>query len=107
MDQYPVKSETRALATFALLLFFLTELVVIAALWSVPNGSLNLGIATKYIFPFLVSLPMAAGIRGFIAVRRRMLSSGCDGVHELSRQFLTTIIIAYAVIIFMVSAIQG
>lgn len=106
MDQRPVNHVTRALVSFALLLFFIAELALIAALWSVPSAFLNLGIAAKYILPFLAVLPMAAAIKGYIAVKRRMLPGNHDAVNELSRQLLTTIIVAYAVIIFTVSALQ-
>ena len=91
--------------TFTLLLFVIAELVVITTLWNVPNGSLNLAIATKYIFPCVVGLPMVSGAKGFFTLKSRMLSKDRDTVDELSRQFLTTIV-AYAVIIFMVSVLQ-
>lgn len=106
METRPVQYVTRALVTFALVLFVITELAVVAALWSVPNGQLNLGFAAKFLLPFLASLPMLAGARGYFTVKRRMLSSDYNTGDELSRQFLTTIIIAYAVMIFMVSALQ-
>lgn len=106
MDPRPATHVNRALITFALLLFSVSELDVITSLWSVPNGTLTLGILTKYILPFLISLPMLAAVKGFYSVKRRILATDYDTVDELSRQFLTTVIMSYAAIIFMVSALQ-
>lgn len=106
MDKRPVNHVTRALITFALLLFFITELEVITSLWGIPNGTLVLGIVAKYILPFVVSLPMVAGVRGYLHVRRRMVSTDYETVDILSHRFLLTIIVAYAAIAFMVSALR-
>lgn len=106
MDRHSAKYVTRALVTFTLLLFVIAELVVITTLWNVPNGNLNLGIVTKYLFPCVVGLPIVSGVKGFLTLKSRMLSKDYDTVNELSHQFLTTTIVAYAVIIFIVSVLH-
>lgn len=106
MDRRPVNHVTRALVTFALVLFVITELAVVASLWSIPNGYLNLGVAAKYLLPFVVSLPAIVGIKGYFTVRRRVPPTDYETADALSHQFLTVINVAYAAIIFMVSALQ-
>lgn len=106
MDKRPADHLTRALVTFAILLFFLTELVVVTVLWNIPASDLNLGMVTKYMLPIVASLPMAVGVKGFITAKRRLLSTDLESSDTISRQFLTTITIAYAVIIFMISVVQ-
>lgn len=106
MDSSSAKHRTTALFTFAFLLFGISELVVVTSLWNIPNGELNLGIAAKYVLPCIVGLPMVSGIQGYFISRRRLLSTNSNTAYEFSFRFLTIIIVAYAAIIFLVSALQ-
>ena len=74
--------------------FVSAETVVIIAFSGIPNE----GAFSRYIVPFLVSLPMVAGVKGYYDVPRRVIDNGEGLIPALSRQFLLTIIVSYSAV---------
>jgi hypothetical protein len=84
--------------------FVSAETVVIIAFSGIPNGHLFLGIGSKFIVPFLVSLPMIAGTKGYYDAQHRLvIDNGQSLITTLPRQFLFAIIVSYAAVIVCVS----
>jgi hypothetical protein len=99
----------RVILAGALVMFFLTEAVVIVALLGWPNGHASLGsrgIRQLLVNAFLISIPFVAGIRGSSVVKDLRSRFGAEGEAAtfvwLWRQYLAGTICAYAAIIVIV-----
>ncbi|HET6842232.1 MAG TPA: hypothetical protein VFK06_11195 [Candidatus Angelobacter sp.] len=100
-------SSLKVLWICAVAVFVTAEADVFIKFWRIPSDHLLWGQGTKFFIPFIVSLPMVAGMRGFYSVRRRLPSAGDDVITAISLQFLFTIITAYVALVFCMGQVAA
>lgn len=70
------------------------------AFWTIPNDHFFLGLGTRYVVPFVLTLPLAAGWNGFYSVKHRLSSADDDVISAISQKFLFATIFGYVTLIF-------
>ena len=101
-ESYMGRVITFVFAMLVLLLFTITELVVITSFNRFPMYDLFAFLQTKYFVAFLVALPTFTGIKGYYSVKRHVASSDTKIIQLVQLQFAIGIIAADSALIICI-----
>jgi hypothetical protein len=99
---------TKLLMIGALAEFVVVEVLLVVIFRKNPNPYLRLGLVSVYTTCLMVSIPAAAGMRGYFIVRKLQLpaSDGEMMALRLSRLFLSGVVGAYTALILIVEILS-